>query len=111
MNDQKYRLRPSPSGYFSLGGRRDALSRQIVVCFREPGKGHEPASGLAHRIEEAGALLRGIGVRLVRQEGAEISALPTREILWLLDERDRRKQRDERREKRGLVERRLSRLG
>jgi hypothetical protein len=59
----------------SLGGRRDALSRQVVVCFREPGEGEEPASGLGHRIEEAGALLRGIGVRLVRQEGPEISAL------------------------------------
>jgi len=59
----------------SLGGRRDVLSRQVLICFREPGLAAEEASGLGHRIEEAGALLRGIGVRLVRQEGAENSAL------------------------------------
>ena len=60
----------------SLGSRRDALSRQVMICFREPGD--ESASGLGHRVEEAGALLRGLGVRLVRQEGAEISALLAR---------------------------------
>jgi len=59
----------------SIGSRRDALSRQVLVCFREPGGGDESASGLGHRVEEAGALLRGIGVRLARQEGAEIAAL------------------------------------
>jgi hypothetical protein len=59
----------------SLGGRRDALSRQVLMCFREPGGNEESASSLGHRVEEVGALLRGIGVRLVRQEGPEISAL------------------------------------
>jgi hypothetical protein len=59
----------------SIGSRRDALSRQVLVCFREPGGGDESASGLGHRVEEAGALLRGIGVRLARQVGAEIEAL------------------------------------
>jgi len=59
----------------SLGGRRDALSRQVLICFREPDGADESSAGLGHRIEEAGALLRGIGVRLVRQEGAEILAL------------------------------------
>jgi PrgI family protein len=59
----------------SLGGRRDALSRQVLISFRQPDGADESSAGLGHRIEEAGALLRGIGVRLVRQEGAEISAL------------------------------------
>lgn len=59
----------------SLGGRRDALSRQVLICFREPDGADESAWGLGHRVEEAGALLRGIGVRLVRQEGAEIADL------------------------------------
>jgi hypothetical protein len=59
----------------SIGSRRDVLSRQVLVCFREPGGIEESASRLGHRVEEAGALLRGIGVRLARQEGAEIAAL------------------------------------
>jgi hypothetical protein len=46
---------------------------------------------------------RAVATLVVR---AELSAMPTREILWLLDERDRRKRRDEGREMRGLVERR-----
>jgi PrgI family protein len=59
----------------SLGSRRDALSRQVLISFREPAWTEESELGLGHRIEEAGALLRGIGVRLIRQEGAEVSAL------------------------------------
>jgi hypothetical protein len=62
----------------SLGTRRDALSRQVVICFRDPGRADESASGLGHRVEEAGALLRGIGVRLVRHEGPEIAQLLAR---------------------------------
>jgi PrgI family protein len=62
----------------SLGRRRDALSRQVLICFREPDGADESSSGLGHRVEEAGALLRGIGVRLVRQEGQEIAELLAR---------------------------------
>jgi PrgI family protein len=62
----------------SLGRRRDALSRQVLICFREPDGADESASGLGHRVEEAGALLRGIGVRLARQEGQAIAELLAR---------------------------------
>ena len=64
----------------SLGARRDVLSRQVLLCFREPGGGsaEEASSRLAHRVEEAAALLRGLGVRLVRLEGAEATDLLTR---------------------------------
>jgi hypothetical protein len=64
----------------SLAARRDVLSRQVLLCFREPGMAgdeEEAASGLAHRIEEAAALLRGLGVRLVRLEGAEATEVLT----------------------------------
>jgi len=60
----------------SLAARRDVLSRQVLLCFREAGEGDsEAASALAHRIEEASTLLRGMGVRLVRLEGAEATDL------------------------------------
>ena len=66
----------------SLGARRDVLSRQVLLCFRErTGTGVEEvevASRLAHRVEEAATLLRGLGVRLVRLEGAEATDLLTR---------------------------------
>lgn len=63
----------------SLGARRDALSRQVLLCFREPGGSpEEAASRLGHRVEEAAALLRGLGVRLVRLEGAEATDLLSR---------------------------------
>ena len=49
----------------SLASRRDVLSRQVLVCFREPGgAAEERLSRLGHRVEEAAALLRGMGVRL-----------------------------------------------
>ena len=41
------------------------------------GDEEEAASGLAHRIEEAAALLRGLGVRLVRLEGSEATEVLT----------------------------------
>ena len=48
----------------------------MLLCFREAGEGDsEAASALAHRIEEASTLLRGMGVRLVRLEGAEATDL------------------------------------
>lgn len=61
----------------SLAARRDVLSRQVLLCFREPGGAdpEEAASALAHRVDEASALLRGLGVRLVRLEGAEATDL------------------------------------
>jgi hypothetical protein len=64
----------------SLGARRDALSRQVLLCFREPGGGspEESVSSLGHRVEEAGALLRGLGVRVVRLEGREATDLLAR---------------------------------
>jgi hypothetical protein len=64
----------------SLAARRDVLSREVLLCFREPGPtgGEEAASALAHRVEEAAALLRGLGVRLVRLEGAEATDLLSR---------------------------------
>jgi len=64
----------------SLGARRDALSRQVLLCFREPGRGspEESSSSLGHRVEEAGALLRGLGVRVVRLEGQEATDLLAR---------------------------------
>jgi hypothetical protein len=64
----------------SLATRRDVLSRQVLLCFREPGMAgdeEQAASGLAHRIEEAAALLRGLGVRLVRVEGSEATEILT----------------------------------
>lgn len=64
----------------SLGARRDVLSRQVLLCFREAGgaSAEGAASALAHRVEEAAALLRGLGVRLVRLEEAEASAVLSR---------------------------------
>ncbi|HZP89849.1 MAG TPA: PrgI family protein [Actinomycetota bacterium] len=64
----------------SLAARRDVLSREVLLCFREPGPagGEEAASGLAHRVEEMAALLRGLGVRLVRLEGDEATELLSR---------------------------------
>jgi hypothetical protein len=64
----------------SLAARRDVLSRQVLLCFREPGGGYsaDVASALGHRVEEASALLRGLGVRLIRLEGVEASDLLAR---------------------------------
>lgn len=63
----------------SLGARRDALSRQVLLCFREPGGSpEEAASRLGHRVEEATALLRGMGIRVVRLEGGEPADLLAR---------------------------------
>lgn len=62
----------------SLASRRDVLSRQVLVCFREPAGGEEELAALDHRVEEAGALLRGMGVRLSRLEGDEAGALLAR---------------------------------
>jgi hypothetical protein len=54
----------------SLASRRDVLSRQVLVCFRQPGGvGDERFSRLHHRVEEAAALLRGMGIRLARLDG------------------------------------------
>ncbi|MGH9168652.1 MAG: PrgI family protein [Acidimicrobiia bacterium] len=54
----------------SLASRRDILSRQVLVCFREEGGAtEERLSSLDHRVEVAAALLRGLGVRLVRLDG------------------------------------------
>jgi hypothetical protein len=56
----------------SLATRRDVLHRQVLVLFREPsGALPESTSRLDHRVEEAAALLRGMGVRLTRLEGEE----------------------------------------
>jgi hypothetical protein len=64
----------------SLGSRRDVLERQVLVCFREPpgGSAEEAAARLDHRVEEAAALLRGMGVRLSRLEADEATELLVR---------------------------------
>jgi hypothetical protein len=60
----------------SLAARRDVLTRQVLVSFREPRQeDDESGSRLAHRVEEAAALLRGLGVRLVRLEADEAARL------------------------------------
>jgi hypothetical protein len=60
----------------SLAGRRDILSRQVLLCFREPGgAAEERLTGLYHRVEEAAALLRGLGVRLARLDGEQTAEL------------------------------------
>jgi hypothetical protein len=60
----------------SLVARRDVLSRQVLLCFREPGGGaEERLTALDHRVEEAGALLRGLGVQLARLDGAQSTEL------------------------------------
>jgi hypothetical protein len=64
----------------SLASRRDVLERQVRVCFREPRGGSvtESVSRLDHRVEEAAALLRGMGIRLTRLEGEDATDLLTR---------------------------------
>jgi hypothetical protein len=63
----------------SLASRRDVLQRQVLVCFRDPsGSSSESASRLDHRVEEAAALLRGMGIRLTRLEGDEATDLLVR---------------------------------
>jgi len=60
----------------SLAARRDILSRQVLLCFREPGgAAEERLIRLDHRIEEAAALLRGLGVRLARLDGEQAAEL------------------------------------
>lgn len=61
----------------ALASRRDVLERQVLVCFREPGGGSEEDSirRLGHRVEEAAALLRGMGIRLARLDGEEAAQL------------------------------------
>ena len=62
----------------SLAARRDVLARQVLVCFRDPGNIDDGSrSTLTHRVEEASALLRGLGVRMVRLEADEASRLLT----------------------------------
>ena len=62
----------------SLAARRDVLSRQVLVSFRELGNANdESGSKLTHRVDEAAALLRGLGVRLVRLEACEAARLLT----------------------------------
>jgi hypothetical protein len=60
----------------SLASRRDVLQRQVLVCFREPGG--STGSRLDHRVEEAAALLRGMGIRLTRLSGEETTDLLVR---------------------------------
>jgi hypothetical protein len=64
----------------SLASRRDVLHRQVLVCFREPpgGSTAESTSRLDHRVEEAAALLRGMGIRLTRLEGEDATDLLVR---------------------------------
>ncbi len=60
----------------SLAARRDILSRQVLVCFRERGvAATERLSTLDHRVEEAAALLRGLGVRLKRLDADDAADL------------------------------------
>jgi hypothetical protein len=63
-----------------LASMRDVLHRQVLVCFREPGGSslQESMSRLDHRVEEAAALLRGMGIRLTRLEGEEATELLAR---------------------------------
>jgi hypothetical protein len=63
----------------SLAARRDVLSRQVLLCFRDPDvtTNDESASRLTHRVEESAALLRGLGVRLVGLDAAEAARLLT----------------------------------
>ncbi|HET6770667.1 MAG TPA: PrgI family protein [Actinomycetota bacterium] len=63
-----------------LAALRDVLHRQVLVCFREPAGGSpkESMSRLDHRVEESAALLRGMGIRLVRLEGEEATDLLVR---------------------------------
>jgi hypothetical protein len=64
----------------SLASRRDILERQVLVCLREQGgvSRQEATARVDHRVDEAGALLRGMGVRLVRVEGDAVTDLLTR---------------------------------
>jgi hypothetical protein len=60
----------------SLAARRDILSRHVLLCFREPGgAAEERITRLDHRVEEAAALLRGLGVRLARLDGDQAADL------------------------------------
>lgn len=52
----------------ALSARRDVLARQVVVCFRDPRPPEEATPHLTRRVEEAGGLLRGMGIRLARLE-------------------------------------------
>lgn len=63
-----------------LAARRDVLSRQTLVCFRDPSTGDSQAAAarLAHRVEEAETLLRGLGIRLRRLEETEAAHLLAR---------------------------------
>ena len=64
----------------SLASRRDILERQVLVCLRERSGAsmQETTARVDHRVDEAGALLRGMGVRLVRVEGDAVTDLLTR---------------------------------
>jgi PrgI family protein len=55
----------------SIAARHDVLSRQVLVCFREPLHGDGATATLTHRVDEAAALLRGLGIRLVGLEADE----------------------------------------
>ncbi|MGH2726721.1 MAG: PrgI family mobile element protein [Actinomycetota bacterium] len=62
----------------TLAGRRDVLTRQVFICFRDRRPSHEAASRLTHRVEEAATFLRGMGVRLRRLDAGEASRLIAR---------------------------------
>lgn len=64
----------------SLGARRDVLERQVLLCLRErpAASPQEAMARVDHRVDEAAALLRGMGVRLVRVEGDSVADLLTR---------------------------------
>lgn len=62
----------------ALAGRRDVLAREVLVCFRDTRGPDEAAARLGHRTEEAAALLRGLGIRLVRLEREQALCLAAR---------------------------------
>lgn len=64
----------------SLAERRDVLSRRVTVCLRDPAApaAEETALRVAHRVEEAAALLRGIGIKLSRLDVVELADLLAR---------------------------------
>lgn len=55
----------------SLASRRDILRRHVFVCFRDAQSGSDAGARLLRRFDEAGSLLRGIGVILRRLQGIE----------------------------------------
>lgn len=64
----------------ALGSRRDVLRRRALVCFRDPSGGDPGAATarLAHRVEEAESLLRGLGIGLRRLDEPEAARVLAR---------------------------------